>query len=347
MSVFGIDVSFSDLFGSSSNQGTSGNQDVQYSGGTTTKKGTDSGQYTTTGTSGSNSITAGSGSQVGSSASNTNSSSHTYNSGRTDVQQLMITKEGIDNIMRTILESNQGLAAVTSGQHAGGLYDSTTNQLMVDDLLTRTAGYAAEKGAANVTKIGDSYSDTNSSSTTNASSNLNTNNVSTVMNSPTNSYTLSGPRTLEEVTTESPKEIKSTSSSQQQQQKDGLLDWIICTELFKQNRFGYKQYIVGSAKFAEYDEQIKKGYYIWAVPSVHHLRRHPNSIYSKFLEVWFNARANHILTLKHMRGPKSVLNPIAYYGTHAICWLLSRTIAAYYNYSTTSVYGVTGGNHGN
>lgn len=73
-----------------------------------------------------------------------------------------------------------------------------------------------------------------------------------------------------------------------------LVAWIICTELMKQDRLPKRWWIVGAKVFANYPERVKNGYYVWAVPAVRHLRLHPHSLFSRFLELIFNWRAENI-----------------------------------------------------
>lgn len=104
--------------------------------------------------------------------------------------------------------------------------------------------------------------------------------------------------------------------------------WIICTELNKQGRLPYRYYIYGAREFAKYDERGKQGYYIWAIPSVKHLRKNPNSAYSKLMEVVFNARAEYLAAKAGCKGArKTVLGAVTTHGLYAFCWVLSRTIA--------------------
>jgi hypothetical protein len=73
-----------------------------------------------------------------------------------------------------------------------------------------------------------------------------------------------------------------------------LVGWIICTELVKQGRLPAKFWAVGTKVFAGYPDAVREGYYVWAVPSVRHLRAHPYSLYSCFLCAIFNWRAENI-----------------------------------------------------
>ncbi len=120
----------------------------------------------------------------------------------------------------------------------------------------------------------------------------------------------------------------------------GLLDaaltaaafWIVCTELHKQGKLPLRYYIYGSRKFATYDEQVKKGYYIWAVPAVKHLRQHPQSLYSRFLCEVFNARAEYLAALGGCKSArKSWYGAVVTGSVFGFCWILSRTIARNYN----------------
>lgn len=61
------------------------------------------------------------------------------------------------------------------------------------------------------------------------------------------------------------------------------LAWIICTELKKQGRINTSFYRYGMKKFANYPVWGRKGYYLWAIPTVLHLRARPYSLYSKLI----------------------------------------------------------------
>lgn len=58
-----------------------------------------------------------------------------------------ISKEGMDALIKQILDSNRGLASVTQGQRSAGLYNSATSSLLANDLITRAAGEVAAKTA--------------------------------------------------------------------------------------------------------------------------------------------------------------------------------------------------------
>lgn len=84
----------------------------------------------------------------------TTSKTKQTSSGRTVTQGLDITQEGVDAMIRDILESNQGLASVSSGQKTAGLYNSTVNQQLVNDLVSRASGEVAKATAKTVTTTG-------------------------------------------------------------------------------------------------------------------------------------------------------------------------------------------------
>ncbi len=68
-------------------------------------------------------------------------------SNTTQTQQTHLTPEAMNRLIQQMMEGTSGLAAVSGGQRNAGLYNSSTNQLMVNDLLTRVAGEAGVRGA--------------------------------------------------------------------------------------------------------------------------------------------------------------------------------------------------------
>lgn len=75
--------------------------------------------------------------------------------GFTETKQSNLTEEDLASLLKTALESNQGLAAVTQGQRAAGMYNSSTNKLMTNDLLARLTAQTAQQGASQtVTRTG-------------------------------------------------------------------------------------------------------------------------------------------------------------------------------------------------
>jgi hypothetical protein len=81
----------------------------------------------------------------------TSSKQKQVSSGRTVTQGLDISQEGVDAMIRDILESNQGLAATSSGQKTAGLYNSTVNNQLVNDLVSRASGEVAKATAKQTT----------------------------------------------------------------------------------------------------------------------------------------------------------------------------------------------------
>jgi hypothetical protein len=73
-------------------------------------------------------------------------------SGGSQTDQTMFSQEGINAMLRQLMESEQsGLAKVASGARIPGMYNTTTQQLMVNDLLARTSGEVATRTAPRVT----------------------------------------------------------------------------------------------------------------------------------------------------------------------------------------------------
>ena len=62
-----------------------------------------------------------------------------------------ISAAGIQQLLSQIMGGSQGLASVASGQKASGLYNSSSNQLLINDLLTRTAGEVGKQTAGTTT----------------------------------------------------------------------------------------------------------------------------------------------------------------------------------------------------
>jgi hypothetical protein len=299
--------------------------------------------------------------------------STTYNSGRTDSVQTILSQEAVDHLTRGILESTQGLAAVSSGQKMNGLYDSTANTLLTNDLLSRTAGEVAVRGAKTVTTIGASHSSTFNSGSTNTekiggsrttqnigatsgfqniggntstSSGTSSSIVDTLLNvgesSSTNASktkgTVNSVDTAETLTSGS--KVKEGESSQTT--KGGKAGWIVCGELYKQNRMPREFYLPGLRAFNQYNGTIKKGYYYWAVPAVAHLKAHPQSKRSRFLDVMLNARAEYLAAeagVIHARKTKlGWISKQLVWG----CWLLGKTVARNYKVNR-HIFGVQNG----
>ena len=81
------------------------------------------------------------------------SNTTTTTSGRIGTKQTMISSELATRMLQNALESNQGLAAIAQGQAGAGMYNSTTNKLLTNDLLARLTANIAEKAAPTVESI--------------------------------------------------------------------------------------------------------------------------------------------------------------------------------------------------
>lgn len=71
--------------------------------------------------------------------------------GGTVTERNSVDPKAVQGIVNTILESNQGLSSIASGQKAAGLYNSTTNKLMLNDLVARTAAEGAKLNSSKTT----------------------------------------------------------------------------------------------------------------------------------------------------------------------------------------------------
>lgn len=85
------------------------------------------------------------------------------------ISQTLLDTPAIQRIMATALQgdgSTPGLQAITSGERNAGLFNSSTNQLLTSDLLTRVSGEAARLGAATVNQesLGSTSNTTSSTS---------------------------------------------------------------------------------------------------------------------------------------------------------------------------------------
>lgn len=58
-----------------------------------------------------------------------------------------VSADGINELIRQMMESDSGLANLLTGQQSRGLYNSTTAKLLADDLVARVAGKAAVASA--------------------------------------------------------------------------------------------------------------------------------------------------------------------------------------------------------
>lgn len=81
------------------------------------------------------------------------SNTTTTTSGGIGTKQTRISSELATQMLQNALESNQGLAAIAQGQAGAGMYNSTTNKLLTNDLLARLTANIAEKAAPTVESI--------------------------------------------------------------------------------------------------------------------------------------------------------------------------------------------------
>lgn len=63
-----------------------------------------------------------------------------------------VSQDAIDAAVKKQLEGTQGLASITGGEKAAGLYNSTVATQLVNDLMTRTAGEAASQNTPTTQK---------------------------------------------------------------------------------------------------------------------------------------------------------------------------------------------------
>jgi hypothetical protein len=72
----------------------------------------------------------------------------------------------------------------------------------------------------------------------------------------------------------------------------------------RQGKMPTKHWAIGVRVFDAYPEIGKRGYYVWAIPSVRHLRRKPDSFYSKLLGTVFRWRAENIAASAGLKGAR-------------------------------------------
>lgn len=72
-------------------------------------------------------------------------------SGGTTTKQTILSQDVLNAMLQSALEQNGGLADVVSGQRQAGLYNSTVNTQLTNDLVSRLATQTAVAGAPTVT----------------------------------------------------------------------------------------------------------------------------------------------------------------------------------------------------
>ena len=86
-----------------------------------------------------------------------------------------------------------------------------------------------------------------------------------------------------------------------------IVGWVICTEFMRQGRLPRRWWITGARIFSAYPEPVRQGYFLWAIPSVRHIRCRPYSLYSRFLCAIFNWRAENIAARAGVPGARRLL----------------------------------------
>lgn len=72
-------------------------------------------------------------------------------SGGTTTKQTLLSEDAINALLKNLLEGTSGLASIAQGAKLPGLYNSSTQQLLTNDLLSRSAGEVAKATAPTVT----------------------------------------------------------------------------------------------------------------------------------------------------------------------------------------------------
>lgn len=79
-----------------------------------------------------------------------------------------VSQDAIDATVKSILEGNQGLAAVSAGENKVGLYNSSTNRMLTNDLIARAAAEGAKLNKTQTTQVNETAADTRGTSTNTA-----------------------------------------------------------------------------------------------------------------------------------------------------------------------------------
>jgi len=72
---------------------------------------------------------------------------------QTKTESSSVSQDAMNEMLKSALAGSSGLAAVAGGQRTAGGYGSSTNQLLVNDLLTRTASQIAANNSTKTTTI--------------------------------------------------------------------------------------------------------------------------------------------------------------------------------------------------
>lgn len=111
-------------------------------------------------------FTGKSGSSTDTGATTTKNSGAITNTGSTTTSSSM-DPDAMAAMLKTILESTSGLASTAMGEHTAGLYNSSTNQMLVNDLLTRSAAQVAQNAKTSTTTQNTAATDTRGSVSSN------------------------------------------------------------------------------------------------------------------------------------------------------------------------------------
>lgn len=76
-----------------------------------------------------------------------------------------VSPEAVNALVKSILEGNQGLAAVSSGQRKAGLYNSSTNMMLTNDLIARAAAEGAKLNKSTTVTKNEVQSDNRATAT--------------------------------------------------------------------------------------------------------------------------------------------------------------------------------------
>lgn len=108
-------------------------------------------------------------SQLSNTFGTTNTSQNTANTtttNNTKTTSEYVAPEAVTALMTQILEGTSGLAQTASGQKSAGIYDSTANTQLINDLVARTAAYGASlnksstvSDTGSINSIGSNISD--------------------------------------------------------------------------------------------------------------------------------------------------------------------------------------------
>lgn len=114
-----------------------------------------------------------------------------YTDSSSDTVHSSISAEGLNSMLKNILEGTQGLAAVSSGQRGAGGYSGSTQTLLLNDLMARAAGQVAQNDKTTTTNTVHNVSARNGGSSTFQSTTphtvTTTKEPSTVVTAPTKS----------------------------------------------------------------------------------------------------------------------------------------------------------------